>query len=477
MKILMVNLSFLPDSVGGTEVYTYHLSRALIAAGHSVTVFTAVEDMTATRYEIRRSMLDGISLIKVVNSPAQARKFTDYFKDVHTERVFREVIREECPDVVHFQHLAYLSGAMPEIAFQEGFPSILTLHDYWYICRRSHLIRPSVGICEGPMSGTNCATCLDKPLPNTRARDSATAPEMETNSGWIGRALRWLDSARRYPSIGLASEFPDSMGVDHVALAENRFRHEFFSRQLRYPAVLLSPSRYLKARYEAEGFPPISVLPLGFSRVDPVPPVPYRGTLRIAFIGNLLRTKGAHVILGELEELGRRGSEVEVHIHGWGADKLYLAELQSAVRRYPTGAAWLHGPYQGDADLGSILSSVHLTVFPSLWEENYPLVVREALQRGVPVVGSKYGGVPEAIVHGVNGCLFDPHLQGDLRHTISEIIRQPDRLEALRAGARRTDVETQDAHVRKLMDIYESVTRNVVDVDLMGARLRGLEPQ
>ena len=33
LKVLLVNLGFLPESVGGSEYYTYHLAKALIKRG------------------------------------------------------------------------------------------------------------------------------------------------------------------------------------------------------------------------------------------------------------------------------------------------------------------------------------------------------------------------------------------------------------------------------------------------------------
>ena len=481
MKILMVNLSFLPDSLGGTEVYTYNLSRALIAAGHDVSVFTSLDDPSASRYELKRSVLEGIRVAKVVNAPRQARKFTDYFMDATVERVFEEAIREERPDIIHFQHLAYLSGAMPEVASREGVPSILTLHDYWYLCRRSHLVRPGVGICGGPRGGAPCATCHDTANPGAFFVSPADVRNLgDTIRRWLAWARQRLSAGQR--SLGIKRSPDDAKRgqidtprwiarsdeedrsrveerVDPVMLAENTHRHEFFLRQLRFPAVLLSPSEYLRARYEAEGFPPVSVLPLGFPPCEPAVPMPFGGKLRVAFIGNMLRTKGPHVILRELEDLAR-SDKVEVHLHGWSLDEAYLAELQAAVDLYPAGTAWLHGPYRGELELERILAEVHLTIFPSLWEENYPLVVREALIRGVPVVGSTYGGVREAIKTGVNGLLFDPRQEGDLSRTISQIVERPEWLEELRTGARQTEIETQDAHVGKLLDIYASVARS-----------------
>ena len=45
-------------------------------------------------------------------------------------------------------------------------------------------------------------------------------------------------------------------------------------------------------------------------------------------------------------------------------------------------------------------------IIPSEWYENNPLVILEAFQYGLTVIGSDIGGIPEIIVDGKNGLLF-----------------------------------------------------------------------
>jgi glycosyltransferase involved in cell wall biosynthesis len=48
------------------------------------------------------------------------------------------------------------------------------------------------------------------------------------------------------------------------------------------------------------------------------------------------------------------------------------------------------------SDFDEILVQTRLLLMPSLWLENFPLTVIEAMLRGIPVLGSNVGGIPEA---------------------------------------------------------------------------------
>jgi glycosyltransferase involved in cell wall biosynthesis len=65
----------------------------------------------------------------------------------------------------------------------------------------------------------------------------------------------------------------------------------------------------------------------------------------------------------------------------------------------------------------SIWRSIDLLILPSLWWENSPLVVLEALAAGVAVVASRIGGVPEVLPEAA-GVLVPAGDVGGLRATL-----------------------------------------------------------
>ena len=60
-------------------------------------------------------------------------------------------------------------------------------------------------------------------------------------------------------------------------------------------------------------------------------------------------------------------------------------------------------------------------VCPSEWYENFPFSIIESFLFSKPVVGSRIGGIPELIIHGETGNLFEPGNIDDLRGKLTEL--------------------------------------------------------
>ena len=83
-----------------------------------------------------------------------------------------------------------------------------------------------------------------------------------------------------------------------------------------------------------------------------------------------------------------------------------------------------------------MLASADVLVVPSLWYENSPLVIQEALASRVPVVVADGGAMVEKIRPGVDGLVFRRGDAADLAAKLDSLARDPSLLERLRDNIR-----------------------------------------
>ena len=148
MKIIQVVHS-LPDySKAGTEIYTYQLLKEL-SNRHEVYCFYRISNIKMKEYAMTRKRLDGFISIAINNTFKDCYSFQDFYKNEQITKKFSEVLDFVKPDIVHIQHLIFLSTGIIEEASKRGIPIIYTLHDYWLICPQWHFLKHGQTICDG----------------------------------------------------------------------------------------------------------------------------------------------------------------------------------------------------------------------------------------------------------------------------------------------------------------------------------------
>jgi glycosyltransferase involved in cell wall biosynthesis len=136
----------------------------------------------------------------------------------------------------------------------------------------------------------------------------------------------------------------------------------------------------------------------------------------VLFVGRLVPTKGADVLLRAIATLG--GSAASLTIIGDGPERLRLQELGREL-----GVA-IRMPGNADRDaIAAAMRRAAVVVVPSTYPEPLGLVALEAMASGAIVVASGVGGLAESITDGVNGFLVKPGDPGVLAAAIERAVR------------------------------------------------------
>jgi glycosyltransferase involved in cell wall biosynthesis len=119
-----------------------------------------------------------------------------------------------------------------------------------------------------------------------------------------------------------------------------------------------------------------------------------KSPLRIVYMANMIPHKRHLDLLYALSALKQMGKEVEVYLAGDGFVKDSL--VHSAKKLAVDDIVHFYGHIPNKSDIYRLLDSSDLFVFPSA-SEGIPRAGLEGMARGLPIIGSNAGGIPEIV--------------------------------------------------------------------------------
>lgn len=443
MRILQVAHQLPPRFTAGTEVYTLRLAKALSRLGHEVHLVSA-DDSGATRPgRLREGTIDGLPHTFVgvdrIASTAEETLFPPA-----TRGALKPLVAAFSPDVIHVQHLRHLG-----LHVFDGAPSVrrvMTLHDHWLACARDGQLLDAAGQpCPGA-TPERCRSCL------------------EGFRFGLGRGEAAV--ARMLSRLGIRPGAPAARALRSGALALRRIRPSgggaSYDLEARRRAVLdlaavtdrfVAPSRHVADALTAFGLPSAKmvVIPHGVDADPDFRPVHAAegAPLRIGYMGTVAPPKGLHVLVEAFSRLPLGIATLRVH----GRTDLRPEYVASVVGRGLPAAITIEGAFRPEEGPRR-LADIDVLVVPSIWPENHPLTIAEALAHRVPVVASALGGIPEMVKDGVNGRLVPPGNPEALAEVLRGLAGDRAELARLRAGI--TPPESFLSHAASVVVAYDT---------------------
>jgi glycosyltransferase involved in cell wall biosynthesis len=184
---------------------------------------------------------------------------------------------------------------------------------------------------------------------------------------------------------------------------------------------------------------------------------PPQGLWTVGTVALFRPRKGLEVLLDAMGCLNEQGVSVKLRAVGPFETNSYRQEIMQRVARL--GIAEQIEWVGFTEDVPSELAKMDLFALPSLFGEGLPMVVLEAMAAGVPVVGSRVEGVPEAIDDGINGLLTEPGDPVDLAEKLQQIIDGELDWQALRDNAMNTHLDcfSDRSMAKGVAEVYRMV--------------------
>ena len=423
MNILQIVHCFPPESMTGSEIYAYNLSKWL-SRKHNVSVFYRINNPDGEEYEVIKNKYDGLDVYKINHTFKDYDSIEKIYNNKEIEKRFLKVLDEVSPDIVHIQHLLFLSLGLVDVIKKRDIPIIFTLHDYWLMCPKGQLLKNDRKICINPL-GSNCPYCLSTSL-NPRVLIKK-----------IFKALMHYKIPTRF-NPDLAKIYKK---VDLFVSPSNFLRNRFIEFGLSQEKIIYSDNGMnldlFKDREKIKS-----------------------DKIRFGFIGTLIPAKGVHVLIKAFNKV--KSNKAVLKIYGKAPVNNCIFNYYNAIRYMAKGNKNIEfiGTFD-NKDVAKVFKEIDILIFSSIWEENSPLVLHEAILTKTPALASDIGGVNELIKHDKNGFLFCAGDDKGLSLLIKKIIENPKIIENLKKDI--VPVIDMEFHCKELEALYIKNRKNPVD--------------
>jgi len=374
MKIIYLVHQFYPHYFSGTEKFILNLATTMQAQGHKVKVITYT-----FRSDMKDYKKDGGIIYKqyfVKGVPVLSFSYDKTPADVHyaageqsLQDFAEKVLAKEKPDIVHVGHPMRVFSFI-KAAVNLKIPYIITPTDFWLLCYRGIMVNAKGNLCSRPDSGNACeANCPDLPAGFVRSRLQATR-DILTRAEYVCAPSNFLG---------------------------NIFRNEIPSLKIKIVNLGLCRLSYSLKKYGKKG-----------------------QKIKFIYGGTWLPHKGVHILLEAFSKT--RNKNAVLYVYGFGPDEEYNAHIQNYAKKDPR--IILKGRFKED-DMDNIFMEADVSIVPSIWWENTPYMMNEALARCVPAIVSDVGGLTEKVKHNHNGFVFRMGDAKQLKDIIEKIMDNP----------------------------------------------------
>jgi glycosyltransferase involved in cell wall biosynthesis len=446
MRIALYVHGFFPTYFAGTETYTLALAKSLRTMGHEAVVVSGnfqgekKADALVTHYEYQ-----GIQVHCIDKNYIPRSSLRDWYYQPEMRQIHKELLQELRPDILHVTHLINHTAALLDAVQDLDIPAVATFTDFFGFCFNARLEAADGSLCSGPNpERTNCFACCAKI--GIRKMNS-TLREQTLNR--MAPLIQW--GCTTYNGVYKLPILRHSKLS--TLLSDIKARPELLAERYGLYRAVIAPTRFLQAAYEKNGFTaaPIHKINFGVDLDRGPKQIPSSSTpIRFGFIGQIAPHKGTSLLVEAFCRLPRGKSE----LHIYGAEGQAAAYTQAMKKRCTNFPVFFRGTFPAEK-MRQVLNEMDFLVIPSIWYENSPLVLLNALASHTPVIVSDVEGMTEFLEQGKNGYAFARGSIDDLERVMRLILATPENSRQLSLTTNYS--KTTLSMTEEVMEIYNSV--------------------
>lgn len=411
MRILLVNKFFYRK--GGAETYFFALAEGLKSLGHDVAFFSMQhpnnEPTYWSKYFVSRKEYVG-----KIPPAQQLKEAATLIYSFEAKRKFELLLEEFKPDVIHLNNVhRQLTLSILDAPYlkEHHIPVVYTAHDHILLC-------PAYTMVNG--NGRVCDLCLDRhfrhAVENTCIKESrakSILAMMEAEFLKIHKSYDKIDLIIA-PSTYMKKKLEEGGYIGRVVALQNFLPESqmFLSRKAanthKFEDEALGQRPYFLFFGRLSKEKGILTLIKAFLQAT--------GLLHQTFKAPSAFSKVPECVGGESSYLP---SDWDLHIVGDGPERHTIEQLIQQAGVEAQSRIKLLG-YKSGEDLQVEVGNARFNVLSSECRENMPYSGLESLSTQTPLIGANIGGIPELILEGKTGYIFNPGDVNNLAITLRQ---------------------------------------------------------
>ncbi len=411
MNILLINNFHYRR--GGADVVYFNTAELLKKNGHNIIFYSQKSRLNELNYN-PDYFIDEKEFI----SARFFNKVLGFFRFIYSfesRRKLKTLIKNNKIEIAHIhQYKGILTPSVLKVLKREKIPVVFSLHDYQLLC-------PHVSFLDG--TNKICERCINKSSFNCVLNKC-------NHNNYI---------------------------YSFISFIEFNF-NKIYTPPAKYFERLISVSQfsYKKHQLNTTLSSKLTHLYNFFPNIDQVIPNREKGGYML-FYGRLSKEKGIPTLIEAWKK--RKHLKNKLVIAGDGPLKEFCISASN------DNESIFYVGYKKGNDLKNLINNASFIIVPSEWYENNPLTIIEAYAHGKPVIGSNIGGIPEMIIDGKTGYLFESANQISLLEKINtaEKLNKLDYFNLSSESSMYCQTYfSEKMHYNKLMDIYtKGINKNV----------------